>query len=213
MAARLEVGGSTRTLTHDALAARARAALGAIVVRLRQEPPGLRMALALTLLLIVGLQWGLRPWLQAEARLAADEWTRRAHLSQEGPAAAQPPDPRRDAAAAIWSILPRHTAFHGDVDALVLHARKLDLPLPRAQLRRADSTRPVVVEEVDLELEAPYPLVRRYIARSLNDLPHASLKRLRLERGPAAAAAAADDAQGLRTIVTLRLHYRSPEAP
>lgn len=105
---------------------------------------------------------------------------------------------------ARWLALPLHTEAAADVERLTRTADALRLPLERAQIRRTDAPAPLWVDEVELEIEAAYPAIRRYLARSLNEMPHAALRRLRLDRtGP----------ESVRAVLTLRLHYRTEVRP
>lgn len=190
-------------------------------MRLRMQPPAMRAALAASAIALVALQWGLRPWLQSQAELVAQALRERAGPAELNTQAGVPdktaPISQTNAGISssepsLWDRLPQFKTQQSDLDVLVATATRLDLPLPRAQVRRVDAVRPLLVEEIDLELEAPYPTIRRYVARCLNELPHASVRRIRLER--AASQGAPEKASStIRATVTLRLHYRAEAAP
>lgn len=174
------------------------------VMQLRALPPPMRGTLAVLMFLLMLVQVGLRPWLQDEAREASNALHQLAgHSTVDSRLTVSSP------ADQLWAQLPASTTFDGDLDVLVASAQRLGLPLPKAQIRRMDAPKALRIEEVDLELEASYGVIRRFVARNLNELPHASLRRIRLERAMADGAAAPFP-PAVRATVTLRLHYRQP---
>lgn len=163
---------------------------------------GLAWAALAVALSAAAVQVGLRPWLQAEAGQAS-----RAAAAADAARLAPPPatSAEDDLARATWTALPDPGRAPADLETVVEIARTLGLVVQRAQLRRAEAPEPLRVEEIEFDVDAAYGPTRRFLARCLNRLPHASLARLRLERDTATRG----DADGLRTTVTLRLHYRT----
>lgn len=187
---------------------KAQLAAGAMLWKL--QPRSVQWAALALLLLGLALQASVRPWLQQQARQTAAALTPQTPMGPD-----HVPDGRSASAARVWDSLPTSPGLSADLDRLVATSQRLNLSLPRAQMRRIEAPAPLLIEEVDLELQAPYATIRRYVARTLNELPHASLRRIRLER-------TTDDASGgaplggaggsiVRATLTLRLHYRAKE--
>lgn len=159
---------------------------------LRQESPLLWWCSVAGLVLSLGLH-ALPAWWQKANEPAT--------TVASAPPVVETLDPR-------WSSLPA-PRLNADLRALVELAQAMGLTVERAQVRRTDAPSPLRVEEVELETTAPYPLLRRFLARSLNEQPHLAVKRLRLDRE-------SEDAPGepsVRSQLSLRLHYREDAAP
>lgn len=137
--------------------------------------------LALGLLVaLVGVQWQLRPALQRErAQLEA----RRVALASTPPVpagerAAQPP--------LAAGELPTTRQRGRDLEALAAAVQRAGLSLDRADYSPGTATAGALLRvEATLPLSGSYTAVRRFVAEALNELPHAALESLQIERATA----------------------------
>jgi hypothetical protein len=143
------------------------------------RPAWLALGLLVALLL---LQWQLRPALLREH----DRLAQRSAMLAGAPAArtfdatAQPP--------LAAGELPAPRQRGRDLEALVAAAERAGLRLERADyaLAAAGAGAPIRVEAT-LPLAGSYAGLRRFVAEVLNELPHAALESLQIERATAQA--------------------------
>lgn len=135
--------------------------------------------LALALLVVFGLlRWQVDPVLAREqARLAVRQ---KALAAAAGPGAVIDP-----AAMGIPALqeLPSERQRGRDVASLVETAQRIGLGLERADYAQASAGGTDVTRlSATLPLTGSYTAVRRYVAEVLNELPHAALESLQIER-------------------------------
>lgn len=156
---------------------------------------------ALALLAFAALtQWQLRPQLQRDAaRLEA----RRAALASTPAPRAIDAGPRAPLSAAD---IPSARQRGRDLETLVATAQRAGLGLERADYSLGAATAGALTRvEATLPLTGSYAGVRRFVAEVLNELPHAALESLQLERATA-------QAKELQATARLVLFY-SEETP
>lgn len=158
-------------------------------------------ALAVPLLALAALlQWQFRPSLQREAsRLEAGRM-----------ALANTPAPRAADAASRGPLsaadIPSTRQRGRDLEMLVAAAQRSGLVLERADYSLGAATAGTLTRvEATLPLAGSYGGVRRFVAEVLNELPHAALESLQLERANA-------QAKELQATARLVLFY-SEDAP
>ncbi len=138
---------------------------------------------ALVLLAFAALaQWQLRPLLQRDAaRLEA----RRAALASTPAPRAFDTGTRAPLSAAD---IPSARQRGRDLETLVAAAQRAGLGLERADYSLGAATAGALTRvEATLPLTGSYAGVRRFVAEVLNELPHAALESLQLERATAQA--------------------------
>ncbi|WP_341888616.1 hypothetical protein [Variovorax sp. YR752] len=153
------------------------------------RPAWLALGLLAAWLLV---QWQLRPALLHDHERLAQRRAALAVAPAQRPvgAVAQPP--------LAAGELPSPRQRGRDLEALVVAAQRTGLTLERADyaIGAAASGAPIRVEAT-LPLNGSYAAVRRFVAEVLNELPHAALESLQLER----ASAQARDLQATARIV------------
>lgn len=140
---------------------------------------------ALALLLLVAaavLQWQVRPLLQRDAQRLQERRAALASIPVAGPLDTSGRGPLH--AADIPS--PRQRGR--DLELLVAAAQRAGLGLERADYSLGAATAGALTRvEATLPLTGSYAGVRRFVAEVLNELPHAALESLQLERANAQA--------------------------
>jgi hypothetical protein len=122
------------------------------------------------------------------------------------------------AAHRVWQALPLQAQRHADLQGLTAAVSEARLVLERADLRPLGDSGPLLQEEWQLRLWGPYPQQRLLLQALRDRLPNAALQALALDREDSRAEVAQDGAadapapENVRLQLTLRLHYRSPEA-
>jgi hypothetical protein len=156
------------------------------------------LALALLALALL-LRWQITPEQQREhGRLA----TRLALLPKAFPPAATETLP---AGFAGLQELPSERERAGDLETLVTVAERNGLALDRADYALANAgSADVLRVTANLPLSGTYTAVRQYVADVLNDLPHAALESLQIERANA-------KATQLQATARLTLYYRADQ--
>lgn len=158
-------------------------------------------ALALLLLAVAAtLQWQVRPLLQRDAQrlearrsaLASAPVSRGLEGAERGPLSA--------------ADIPSARQRGRDLELLVATAQRAGLGLERADYSLGAATAGALTRvEATLPLTGSYAGVRRFVAEVLNELPHAALESLQLERANA-------QAKELQATARLVLFY-SEETP
>lgn len=139
--------------------------------------------LALVLLALAALvQWQLQPSLRRDAaRLEA----RRAALAASPLPGAVAGAPRGPLSVAD---IPSERQRGRDLETLVIAAQRAGLQMERADYSLGAATTGALTRvEATLPLSGNYSAVRRFVAEVLNELPHAALESLQLERANAQA--------------------------
>ncbi len=158
-------------------------------------------ALALLLLAVAAtLQWQVRPLLQRDAQ----------RLEARRTALASTPEPRGSVAGERGPLsaadIPSARQRGRDLELLVATAQRAGLGLERADYSLGAATAGALTRvEATLPLTGSYAGVRRFVAEVLNELPHAALESLQLERANA-------QAKELQATARLVLFY-SEETP
>lgn len=100
----------------------------------------------------------------------------------------------------FYDAFPRAGQNIADLRAIFRIAHDQNVRLPRGDYATAHRTEaPITTCDVVLPVRASYAAIRAFVASILNELPHASLAELRLERG---------NADQLEARVHLTLYYR-----
>lgn len=137
------------------------------------------LALALLGALVI-VQVQLRPALQHER---AQLETRRAALAATPPSPAAGPGAQPPLAA---GELPSTRQRGRDLEALVAAVQRAGLSLERADYSAGTATAGALIRvEATLPLSGNYAALRRFVAEALNELPHAALESLQIERATA----------------------------
>ncbi len=125
------------------------------------------------------LHWQLRPALQREQT----KLQTRQQLLATLPRADRAIDPASARAPLQTSELPSTAQRGRDVEWIVTAAERNSLTLDRADYTLGTSTGNAVARvEATLPLTGTYPALREFVGAVLNELPHASLESLQIER-------------------------------
>jgi hypothetical protein len=137
------------------------------------------MAGAVLLVAVALVQWQVRPAQQREQ----SKLQTRQQLLATLPRAERASDPAAARAPLQTSELPSTAQRGRDVEWIVTAAERHALTLDRADYTLGTSTGNAVARvEATLPLTGTYPALREFVGAVLNELPHASLESLQIER-------------------------------